>query len=642
MSKWHVEELCAVYKGIIADAIYTFPTLRSEFERDLTRLLRLALERGIHLFVVDLPALGKHFDRCLSVGEYSRSNLPLSKGVSELVVIPKFLRGLYLLIFSQSGVLKEEINVEAVTFMRQLLYVAKKADLACSREAVVNEVNEFYATDCCLPEPEGFWTDDKLTDSIGSAEYFGFNTSSTLADRASSCGFNPAELSSLLTTLDKVSGIVCSTLGPYDPEEWRFKHGPGAISEVTGPTNKYSWRNWSPALEHVFPIADYGFHNFASWAGSTNLDSITGVNPHSRLISVPKTYTKPRLIAAEPSEHQFCQQNIWHYLHSRCKESWIGDFIRFSDQSRNQDLCLRASVDGSLATIDLSSASDRVSCHVVGQLFRRNLRLLAALRATRTRFISQTQSTDVPGMIELRKFSTMGSAVTFPVESIIFMTIAVSACLHQRRLAVTIENIRRLREEVTIFGDDIIVPIDCRELVVKALEVCYFKVNHSKSFWTGKFRESCGVDAFAGVDVTPVYWHSPTTGKPESLVSKIAVINNFTMKFLLNTAHVLTSTISRTTIPDISTRSGVCGYKSFTRPPSRLATRYNADLMRTEVKAATVISPMQAKTPITDDSALLQYFTEMPSPYTMWSSGVAQRPVLKIKDRWVPESSLNY
>jgi len=241
--------------------------------------------------------------------------------------------------------------------------------------------------------------------------------------------------------------------------------------------------------------------------------------------------------------------------------------------------------------------------------------------------------------MRLRKFSTMGNACTFPVESLIFLSIAISAVLAHRGLRATPKNIKNLAGQVAVFGDDIVIPVDCRELFVEALEVLDFKVNINKSFWTGKFRESCGVDAFGGVNVTPAYWRTFNDGKPESLASTVETHNNFYKKFLLTAASRLASTIPRG-IPKVHWRSGVFGLKSFVGPDLRgFKLRGNDDLQRTEVRVRTCIA-RQDRTPIEDDSALLQFFTEDPDPFTKWASGVPQRPVTKIRDRWVALSDM--
>jgi hypothetical protein len=233
----------------------------------------------------------------------------------------------------------------------------------------------------------------------------------------------------------------------------------------------------------------------------------------------------------------------------------------------------------------------------------------------------------------------MGNACTFPVESLIFLSICLATVLTQRNLRATKKNIEMLAGEVAVFGDDIVIPVDCRELLFEALEVLDFKVNAQKSFWTGMFRESCGIDAFGGSVITPAYWRSFNDGKPESLASTVETRNNFYKKFLLNAADRLASTIP-SDIPTVHVRSGVFGLVSFLgHNVEGFKTRYNASLQREEVLVASLIAT-QNRTPVGDDSALLQFFTEEPDPFTKWTSGVPQRPRTRIRRRWVALSDL--
>jgi hypothetical protein len=637
MSKCHVGELEQVFRAIFTDALYTFPTLGADFEKDLTRLLVLVARRGIRVYLEDLPAVGKHLDRCLSCGQYELSGLPLTKRFSGRVVIPKFLRGLYLLVFHEHGRLREDYSSDALFFLRQILFAAKKAKFQCSDDKIEDAVLDFIDTDAQLPEPEGYWNAVEPQDLLADHPYRGFGKSELLASRVDSLPTpqRRRQASLFLTNLDMVSSIVTTTLGSYDPQQWRFRHGPGAVAGCVGPSNKYSWTDWSTRLELEFPIADYGYHSYASWADicdASRWDSSS--EPTSRLVAVPKSFGGPRLIAAEPQEHQWCQQNIWHYFCRRTSATWIGLSVRFTDQSRNQELCTTGSKDDALATVDLSAASDRVTCHVVGQYFRSNPNLLSCLRASRTRQVAQKLVPHAPAVVQLRKFSTMGSACTFPVETLVFLGAALAAVLTTRKLRPSPWNIRSLLREVAVFGDDIVVPVDSREAFEDGLEVLYFKINPKKTFWTGGFRESCGVDSFRGVNVTPVYWSQPFSGGPESLASTVEVANNYYKKWLINTSAYLASTLPRD-IPSVAMDSGVLGLKSFCRIPLHgFKHRYNARLQRDEVRVRSQIAT-QSKLPTNDDTALLQYFTERPEPTDKWEHGVAQRPSLKIKTRWV-------
>lgn len=642
MSKCHVRELSNVYRSIFSDARYAFPTLETEFEKDLTRLLSLVERRGIQVYLVDLPAVGKHLDRCLSGGQYILSGLPLTKRFSGRVVIPKFLRGLYLLVFHETGRLKDDANPEAVFFLRQILFAAKKTDLDCTDDKKEKEILEFVAVDESLPELDEFWKSEPINSNCRKEpNYGGYQSSALYAGRVNALpAHKRGQLTVFLAALDYMSGAVTSALGSYDPGDWSFKHGPGAVSETTKPSNKYYWKNWSDLLESEFPIADYGFHSFASWADRAYHGNCIGSEePCSRMVAVPKTYSKPRLIAAEPSENMWCQQNCWDYFSQRSRSTWIDQFVRFRDQTLNQKLCSRGSLDGTLATVDLSAASDRVTCHAVGQLFRSNPKLLKCLRAFRTPCVEQTLTSKAPKRIRLRKFSTMGNACTFPVESLLFFCIAMAATLVSRGRKLCMREIESLVGEVAVFGDDVVIPVDSRELFVEALEILDFKVNVGKSFWNGNFRESCGVDSFRGVTVTPAYWKTFYDGGPESLDSVVQTHNNFYQKFLLRTCAYLSSTLPRQ-IANVDQRSGVFGLKS--RLPvanNALRERYNDHLQRYEIRALTMISS-RPRSPTNDDTAFLQLFTEEPGQGIPWTHGYLLRAKSQVKLRWVSLSQV--
>jgi hypothetical protein len=243
---------------------------------------------------------------------------------------------------------------------------------------------------------------------------------------------------------------------------------------------------------------------------------------------------------------------------------------------------------------------------------------------------------DTDATVRLKKFSTMGSACTFPVETLGFMSIALAACLTRRKQLVTSRNIQALMGEVTVFGDDIIVPSDCRELVCEALEVLDFKVNAAKSYWNGMFRESCGVDAYRGVDITPVYWRNFASDNPETVVGTVEVRNSFYKRGFWTVAEYLTSTIPRAGLPTVRTESGVFGLAAFGKARlDGLRRRINVHLQRDEVFCLGYTATMKIRE-LKDDSVLLQFFTENPEPYQPWSGGVAQRPKARLAYGWYP------
>jgi hypothetical protein len=90
--------------------------------------------------------------------------------------------------------------------------------------------------------------------------------------------------------------------------------------------------------------------------------------------------------------------------------------------------------------------------------------------------------------------ATMGSAVCFPIETIVFYSISKAVL-----------QLFGYTGDPYVYGDDIIVPTKYAGYVMDVLEAYGFVVNREKSFTNPRlaFRESCGVNGLLGVDVTP-------------------------------------------------------------------------------------------------------------------------------------------
>jgi hypothetical protein len=221
-----------------------------------------------------------------------------------------------------------------------------------------------------------------------------------------------------------------------------------------------------------------------------------------RVISVPKTLKTPRIIAIEPAAMQYAQQSIFRSFRDRLAEDdLLFPMLGIDDQEPNRRMALSGSLDGELATLDLSEASDRVSKQHVDVLLGRHSALHGAVMASR----SSKAAVDGHGVIPLSKFASMGSALCFPMEAAVFLTVIFIAI--QKELSTPLSRellIKEFRGRVRVFGDDIIVPTDYVLPVVHELENFGLRVNVHKSFWTGRFRESCGREYYDGTDVSIV------------------------------------------------------------------------------------------------------------------------------------------
>ena len=654
--KSYVTYLEGLYRAMFVDIARAFPLDRKGLGRDSSRLCSLIEQRGLPFLTVDLPAMGKHFDQCLAHGRLTPSGIPGFRPVTKGATIPRLFKGMWLCVFDEFGLLRVDADKHAIRCLRQLLYAAKKVKIACPTSKTWNTVNEYFQIDREARLPSLNWDEDELR--IDDLRDLNFCDPCVLSpaplfdshrDDDYQRGPSP-ELVRGLDTLQGVSDIVSATLGSFDPEEWRTKHGPGAVADQRHTQFKYDFPCWPAKLDRVFDVATFAFANFAAsaaWSASDDGSFLyRNHEPSAKMIAVPKTYKGPRLIAAEPVAHQWCQQSILDFLTSRLANTPISRSIHFRDQSENQEFARRASHTGSHATIDLSSASDRLTCWTVERSFRRNPSLVLALHASRTRSVSNDIDKLSPQFHKLRKFACMGSACTFPVQSYVFCMMAVAAVLCSREQRPTITSIRQVAREVRVFGDDIIIPTDAVDTLLGILGHLGLKVNLAKTFVSGKFRESCGLDAWDGDDVTPTYSMTyPDKSRPESVISAVATHNNFAMRGWWSVCSYIksrTPSRMRTALAKLPTGSGLFGwFDTDWEGNDHLERRYNPILQRVE-RRALVVRSGTSRHQTMGESQLLQFFTEArPVTYLVGDRiGIAEKLRTNLVRRWVPESSL--
>lgn len=304
------------------------------------------------------------------------------------------------------------------------------------------------------------------------------------------------------------------------------KHGPGATADRLFGNQKWTQPVWHDRLETLFPYLEFALPNHRHW---TELDGVEFLAPSAeppvKLTAVAKTHTTPRLIAIEPTCMQYVQQAIARPLCHLLEAHKVSQhFVGFYDQEPNRFMAQIGSEDGSLATLDLSEASDRVANWLVEALYADFPWFSEGIQACRSTRVKLPTGEVTP----ILKFASMGSALTFPIEAMVFCAVALEAVLRVNDLPRTLDSIMKFRDQVRVFGDDIIVPTDCAETVIESLETFGFKVNRNKSFWTGEFRESCGKEFWNGFDVSIVRFRKrlPASRRDvDELVSTVATRN---------------------------------------------------------------------------------------------------------------------
>jgi hypothetical protein len=398
------------------------------------------------------------------------------------------------------------------------------------------------------------------------------------------------------------------------------KHGPGAIAE--GRVDKYDFTTWSPKLQAAFPW---------DWYGAGSLDQVPDYREEmtpSRLEQVPKTLKGPRLICVEPASNQWMQQAIRRFLEERIGSTPLGRSIDFRSQERSREWALEGSYSGQYATLDLSDASDRLSYRLVQYLFGSHRDLLQAMDAVRTEYV-QLPDWHPYRYVKLRKFATMGSALTFPVQSICFTILSVWALRLVEGRWNNWHNWESDFDRVRVFGDDIIVPTHAARATKLVLHECGLLVNDRKSFAGSNFRESCGCDAFKGVDVTPARYRKPYSGDGPSTAALVEFSNNLHLKGWWKLANYVLTWLppqERKLLWVGHVDEPRLGLVSFCKgaPPPNL--RWDVDLQR----AYSVRLGFKAKSKRTDPQTmgrLLQYFTEDPSSLPREWEWVPGRPI---------------
>ncbi len=300
-----------------------------------------------------------------------------------------------------------------------------------------------------------------------------------------------------------------------DQVDWRDikpSHGPGAVSD-TKRRGASKWRaidgTCCRITDKLYPIAEF----FTPTPESFDHTRARFVDPVCKLSIVPKDRRGPRVICTQPSGLMWIQQGqrrnlercIENSHHLKVNRHIMGGpdcSIKFDKQENNGSLALESSRTREFATIDLKDASDLVSWGLVQFLFNEEtVRFLAASRSTHV-YIK-----DIKAKERLYMYAPMGSAMCFPIESLVFWGIATAATLMCR--GVTYDRLCRMDRprkwlaqnlsEVFVFGDDILVRSEMCQYVCERLNEVGFIPNLGKTFSKGFYREACGVDAFYGV-----------------------------------------------------------------------------------------------------------------------------------------------
>lgn len=365
-------------------------------------------------------------------------------------------------------------------------------------------------------------------------------------------------------------------------------HGPGAVED--GARGRDKWY-----FNHFAGISDRIYQSSRGYLTQSGLEGL----PFSKLAVVPKDFRGHRLICVEPKEFMFYQQGLMRVITQLVHNHWLtGRCIDFNNQVKSQ----RLSRNPRYATIDLKDASDLISLRLARTLLPREIfRLITVARSQGI----QTPDGDV--VAPYHTFLTMGNALCFPMQTLLFWSLSLATMISDDHLEHIVSTPSKLlsfiyKNKIRVFGDDIIVPKRNFESVCTTLSRCGLAVNAAKSCCNTPVRESCGSWYYHGIDCRIVRLKAHKAGKESEWISLFDAARQLYMSgFSKASEAILTHLDVFLPVP-----RGF-GWVPGPRNPGASNYRYNSNYQRVEVRIPVLVG--ERPDVLTGEVGLYSYFT---------------------------------
>jgi len=514
-----------------------------KIDSDIAYLRKRVDNEGFSFVKVTLPQMGRALDKGLISGTFVPE---IGHRVMIGTRIPLMCHGVYSMIFNEQGTLRPDPCVVSIQWLRQFLSF-----------------------------------DAKLEQSFSSSDYeifaSRFESQQQTLRRVKVSDYHPIvnDAKSIITSIFSRESLDTMSLMP--------SHGPGAVAEKKSLDCKYIFDTWPKKAERLFPYLQYGCIDIRYAIGMKPVPLLRICE--TRACLVPKDYRGPRLISIEPAAMQYLQQAMMRRL-TQVIHYRMNSTVRLDDQNHNRRSAAKA-CDNQMSTVDLTSASDTLSAVLIWHLFSQVPDWRRALLSLRSDFVGfPTKS------VRLVAMSPMGSAICFPLQTIVFASLAIAVT--QKVYMCGYQTASRL---VRCYGDDIIIPLPCTDLLISVLRSIGCEPNAHKTCYRTPFRESCGGEWFSDVDVSIVrnkhydYHKSDLTQHPVllSLQRKFFLSGWYnTARWLLTQAKLIYPvSVIRPRLPEAE----LYGYSDV--PEFSGTHRYNKDLQVLEFKTPCVLPRTQ-------------------------------------------------
>lgn len=304
-------------------------------------------------------------------------------------------------------------------------------------------------------------------------------------------GFRSAQTPRLEAIISIARRKISDILGLRSEATFSFGWGPGSTFSITGDVgwDRKILEKRISVTASALPLAQCAIGADIHWCRARGIpaDAACSLLPTefavvacNRITTVPKNAKTDRTIAIEPTANIYLQKGVGSWIRGRLRK-----IARIDLDSQRLNQLFASRLD--YATIDLKAASDSVSEQIVRLLLPEEWTfLLDALRSPNY----QLGGT----MHRYQKWSSMGNGYTFELETLLFYA-----------LSYAVQSIQGDRPHAIVYGDDILVPVNCAEQVIACLGDFGFQTNLKKTHYKSLYRESCGAHFYNRCLVTPVY-----------------------------------------------------------------------------------------------------------------------------------------
>jgi len=472
-------------------------------------------QEGIGFLTKTLPRLAKCLDKALGMDvklTVSGLHFAMQAGTE----LPRFLGEFFNLIFKPNGEIRPDPCIISIRVIRDICYLFYKYEVEYTDEQEQQVIQKFKQTEDDLSTRSTLFKDlEEVLELTTATRVRGVKTPLTQVD-----------------VVRRAKDLLSRLFHSFDPKDIYPRHGPGAVATKQKLWDKYLWTNISAKITEHYPLDEYFYASLGHVCDRyESFSTIQDKDLPARVILVPKDSRGPRLISCEPVDYQWVQQGLGRAIVELVEKHSLTRWnVFFTDQGPNQRGALLGSSNGQYVTLDLNEASDRVHLDLVRLLFPKDV--YTYLEACRS------SSTELPDgeVIKLNKFAPMGSCLCFPILALTIWAILTASAPD----AYT-------RERILVYGDDVIVTKANALNAIEQLESFGLKINRDKSCTSGFFRESCGTDAFQGINVTPVRFRTVWSSKrsPEVYASWIAYANSMWDRQYYHTYNYIVGELNR-------------------------------------------------------------------------------------------------